>query len=234
MKRRVLLILLCLLLGAVVNLVTVWLMALLLDLEFEGITEGRTLASAHVDPAGGEVESYLFVNRLVWHDHAVVFDFRPRRDPNPVQYKMFVEMHEGFVSDAPDAPPAWAKGVAESAWKAEQLPGQRVAIAFGWPMRAAWFQCQASDPTVVRGGLFLEYDPTVNARSPARTLPLTPIWPGALVNTIAVALLIWLLIAAPRFIRRQARRRRGQCPACAYPVGASAVCTECGERVERH
>ena len=27
------------------------------------------------------------------------------------------------------------------------------------------------------------------------------------------------------------RARRGLCPACAYPVGEAAVCTECGKAV---
>jgi hypothetical protein len=59
-------------------------------------------------------------------------------------------------------------------------------------------------------------------------LPLFPLWPGFTINTIFYAAILWLLFAAPRFVRRRIRARRGQCPACAYPVGASTVCTECG------
>ena len=32
-------------------------------------------------------------------------------------------------------------------------------------------------------------------------------------------------------VRRAIRRRRGLCPACAYPIGTSEVCTECGASV---
>jgi hypothetical protein len=37
--------------------------------------------------------------------------------------------------------------------------------------------------------------------------------------------------AAPGSVRRRMRIRRGLCPACAYPVGQSDVCTECGRPV---
>jgi len=47
-------------------------------------------------------------------------------------------------------------------------------------------------------------------------------------NTIFYAALLWLLIPGPFALRRFARVRRGLCPACAYPCGESAVCSECG------
>jgi hypothetical protein len=61
----------------------------------------------------------------------------------------------------------------------------------------------------------------------------TPLWPGFAVNTLFYAAILWLLIcglfALRRFaLRRFARVRRGLCPACAYPIGESPVCTECG------
>ena len=62
-------------------------------------------------------------------------------------------------------------------------------------------------------------------------IPLLPIWPGFAINTIFYAAMLWMLFAAPGYVRRRIRVRRGQCPACAYPVGASDVCTECGKPV---
>jgi hypothetical protein len=59
-------------------------------------------------------------------------------------------------------------------------------------------------------------------------LPLQPIWPGFAINTIFYSAILWLLFFAPGSVRRMIRRRRGLCPACAYPVGTSEVCTECG------
>jgi hypothetical protein len=62
-------------------------------------------------------------------------------------------------------------------------------------------------------------------------LPRIPIWPGFAINTLFYAGILWLLFAAPLALRRWwgARRiKRGLCPACAYPVGNSPRCTECG------
>ena len=65
--------------------------------------------------------------------------------------------------------------------------------------------------------------------------PLAPIWPGFAINTVFYAAAVWLLFAAPikmrRVLRHRRRIKRGLCPACAYPIGTSDVCTECGKPV---
>ncbi|MCI0632193.1 MAG: hypothetical protein L0Y44_16240 [Phycisphaerales bacterium] len=58
-----------------------------------------------------------------------------------------------------------------------------------------------------------------------------PLWPGFAINTIFYAAILWLLFAAPFALRRRRRIKRGLCPACAYPVGESETCTECGRRL---
>ncbi len=67
-------------------------------------------------------------------------------------------------------------------------------------------------------------------------LPLRPIWPAFLANTLLYATLSQLLVSAPRQLRRHLRARRGLCPACGYPVGEAVVCSECGRAVssKRH
>jgi len=62
-------------------------------------------------------------------------------------------------------------------------------------------------------------------------LPLRPLAPGFIFNTLFYALVLWLLFATPFAARRMVRRRRGQCEKCAYPIGVSPVCTECGAAV---
>ena len=71
----------------------------------------------------------------------------------------------------------------------------------------------------------------------APSLPYRPVWPGFALNTLFYAGVLWLLfLFAPRTLRRHVRARRGLCPACAYPVGDSPVCSECGRAVssKRH
>ncbi len=60
---------------------------------------------------------------------------------------------------------------------------------------------------------------------------LRPIWPGCAINTVFYATVLWLLIPGPFALRRFIRRKRGQCPACGYPAGESAVCSECGKEL---
>jgi hypothetical protein len=62
-----------------------------------------------------------------------------------------------------------------------------------------------------------------------RDLPLNPIWPGFAINTVFYAAVLWVVFAGPGKLRRTIRIKRNQCPACAYPVGTSEVCTECGK-----
>lgn len=64
-------------------------------------------------------------------------------------------------------------------------------------------------------------------------LPLRPVWPGFVVNTILFASVFWILFATPFALRRWWRARRGLCAKCAYPIGASDTCTECGRSMKR-
>ena len=98
-------------------------------------------------------------------------------------------------------------------------------IAYGWPLISAF----SRDGWISRGegGLvipwFSKYD--------KRTLPLRPIFPGFAIDTIFYAAMLWLPFAAFGRIRRRRRIKRGLCPACAYPIGESGVCTECGKPI---
>ena len=56
---------------------------------------------------------------------------------------------------------------------------------------------------------------------------------GFAINTLFYATVLWLLIYGPISLRRFLRVRRGLCPKCAYPVGDSLVCTECGQALSR-
>ncbi len=67
-----------------------------------------------------------------------------------------------------------------------------------------------------------------------RRLPLLPLWPGLVANTLIYGLLWWLGLAARRMVICNRRFRRGLCPICRYDLGFNntAGCPECGWRRE--
>ena len=56
---------------------------------------------------------------------------------------------------------------------------------------------------------------------------------GFLLNMMFYAAVLWLLICGPFALWRFIRARRGLCPACAYPMGESGVCSECGSELQQ-
>ncbi|UYV12611.1 MAG: hypothetical protein NCW75_15125 [Phycisphaera sp.] len=84
-------------------------------------------------------------------------------------------------------------------------------------------------------GLELWRDPTATTHNLDRfALPLLPLWPGFLLNTLFYAVLTFALVRTPRVLRRALRRRRGRCVGCGYDrdgLDTDAACPECGARV---
>ena len=138
--------------------------------------------------------------------------------------------------------PKWSR--AHVAQRVEQSPATLVEDGFGWPglsMRAR-FQADASS-SIVRGAV-LEGLPfregrrmsgTITDFAWPRALPLRPIWPAFLANTILDSAALWLLFAASGIVRRRIRAHRGRCSACGYDLRGSGgrgtdrkVCPECG------
>ena len=116
-------------------------------------------------------------------------------------------------------------------WHDTQLGGEH---ATGWPVLALWYSITTySDGKAnvqIPGGLSL-MPKTWTPRSGhhlVRALPYRPIWPGLAINSVFWGAAAFAVVHGPRTVRAALRRRRGLCPACAYPVGASPVCTECG------
>ncbi|MCI0363871.1 MAG: hypothetical protein L0Y44_07615 [Phycisphaerales bacterium] len=61
-----------------------------------------------------------------------------------------------------------------------------------------------------------------------RILPFGVLPLGFALNTVFYALIASIVAALFVVVRRVVRRHRDLCPACAYPVGESSTCTECG------
>ena len=71
-------------------------------------------------------------------------------------------------------------------------------------------------------------------RKTTRALPLAPIWPGFVINTIFYAPIVWMLWLSPLVVRRFIRRRQGRCINCGYDLRGEleSGCPECGWRRE--
>lgn len=64
-------------------------------------------------------------------------------------------------------------------------------------------------------------------------LPLRPIWPGFLINTLLFTALWAAALPLPRLLRNSIRRANGLCICCRYPVSELERCPECGTDVRR-
>lgn len=62
-------------------------------------------------------------------------------------------------------------------------------------------------------------------------MPYRPLWPPLVFDTLFWGGLIAGMCFGIPVTRRALRRRRGLCLACAYPIGSSPVCSECGKPV---
>jgi len=101
-----------------------------------------------------------------------------------------------------------------------------LSVRAGLPMRSLQGVRARGFGMVWRDGAF---SPPRWAKTRFGFVPLRPIWPGFALNTLFYAAVLWLLIPGPFVLRRFIRVKRGRCPACAYPMGQSDVCSECGK-----
>ncbi|UCD73956.1 MAG: hypothetical protein JSV91_09180 [Phycisphaerales bacterium] len=125
--------------------------------------------------------------------------------------------------------PSWSTlrpEAAVEAWQQSTDFRRFTEIATGWPMLALSGRFDRE--------LFPGNSPKLRYALPFGDhafLPLRPIWPGAAVNTVFYAALLWLLLAmTPRAARRYLRRRYGLCPNCEYDLRGNpdGGCPECG------
>ncbi len=110
----------------------------------------------------------------------------------------------------------------------------------GWPLRAL----VRYEARVRKGGMYVREDLGIarqglslpkawwnHSLGTAVPLPLMPLWPGFMINTVLYGSLAWALISAPSWLKRRRRIGRGLCIHCAYPLTGGDVCPECGTAV---
>ncbi len=216
MKRRLLIIAICLLAGAVVNVALVWVLALHVD---RYPRAGLSLGGGR-HPGDGQywacVASKRFGSVML---RAAAFP-AVSNTPFPVASVPHWSRLRGPLQRAPDQP--------SHNWLEEH--------ATGWPMLAMVYRAERF------AGGSLEFSSAIEISDggilgSGNWLPTEVIWPGFLVNTLFYGGILWLTIRGPSvlraFLRYRARLRAGKCPTCGYPWGQSPVCTECGRPLPR-
>ena len=188
MKRHLLIIAICLLLGAVLNVAVAW------------------GAATWSGPSSIDPDEARFVAERVWNRYA------PEGSPPFHEYHVVTRwgMTGAVVSS----------GVNFSVLE----------VRVGSPIRSFQYHMYLHEGNEVVNGWVVPSKFVPVSRWWQRTLilPYEPIWPGLVINTLFYAAILWLLIPGPFALRRFLRVRRGLCTACAYPMGESSVCTECG------
>ena len=232
MKRHLLTIAVCLLLGAVVNVAVAWGSAFLGDSDAEiDRTELRSPL-----PVGSDMSHRAATaDEMAWLRSQ---GWKPRRR-NTKCTRWDVAVRErrriGFNQRTLVPRPIVLENcILRWPWNPKPYA---VLVKAGWPLSCVRDQLLPRSTSFDgaydhESGLLL---PRVFRPAPKEPqyLPAGVIAVGFAINTIFYAAFVWLLICGPFVLRRFLRVRRGLCPKCAYPMGESAVCTECGIALPR-
>lgn len=109
-------------------------------------------------------------------------------------------------------------------------------VQAGWPMRCLTGYLRQRGEQPPKYAIPLESDSSSPGwmMVPRRALPLLPLLPGFLVNTLCATPGWWLVVvtifAGCGSVRRRHRRRRGRCVRCGYILRRTdgRACSECG------
>lgn len=109
-----------------------------------------------------------------------------------------------------------------------------VDVLTGWPM-PAWRNTRvfsdATGPVTLDDPGTLSTPPLDKWLGVGSFLPVIPLWPGALINTLVYAAAVWCVWTGVPWVRAKRRGRRGACLSCGYDLrgrAAGAPCPECG------
>lgn len=123
----------------------------------------------------------------------------------------------------------------------EQRNYRLTVVESGWPFYAMRWQSriesggsEAESPSFTN--LWIDLPDWVDAQASSwtegfyarRRLPIEPVWLGFFGDVVLFGGGLWVLLRVRGVVRRYVRWKRGRCLECGYPIGGSAVCTECG------
>lgn len=121
-------------------------------------------------------------------------------------------------------------------YESASLPGElHITWKVGFPMRSLRGESvgRPENQSEKRGFIVIQSAIFESVKGDEAWLPYYPMWIGFVVNTAFWTTMLWSLSFGPVVLRGRIRRRAGRCEQCAYVIGESAVCTECGTAVRR-
>ena len=201
MKRRLLIIAICLLLGAIVNVAVAWALAIWTG----SVTfDAQLTASLRRQRFEAEGRSDRLQQEGAWIDQAL----------RGAGLDLVIVKREQ---------PAEIVHLYRAGWPFRAMEGESrpTTTEYAWAV-------PLSSVVTLRAELPSATDKVLTSTA-ARIVPLRPVWLGFLGNTVLYAVVAMGMIGCAWLVRRFLRLRRGLCPKCAYPMGESAGCTECGK-----
>jgi len=226
MRRRLLRIAICLVLGAITTIAVAWGCAL----------DGYALST--------EYERRDAIERL-GPDRDIVWTVRQRRKLGELRIDSIID-HVGHAElhmpdlVARDLAPSWflSEGPVHQRLDFRGTEVYRIASVLGWPIPAMWHELRWIH--VPRKRAAVQVLGGIDTGRERRTLPVVlPVRVLCLrfsFNAVFFATIWALLLVAPGIIRLTLRRRRGRCPRCGYDLRGQldAGCPECGwNRMEK-
>jgi hypothetical protein len=229
MKRRIFKLLLLLLLGAIVNVAVAWACALR-PLAFNSFPSAWNMAECIVNVERNELPLVTLVM-----DRVGEIDIRRSLGGRSVSFAPVIDENEyealvpqwSVMADPRIDESEFQWFTVRDSWR------KQVEHACGWPCLALRLEYRSIGRRLEYKTHFIRVPTSLRGTNTRAHVPITPVFPGFAINTIFYAAVLWVLYAAPGSVRRWRRRRRGLCPACAYPVGQSPTCTECGKPITR-
>ena len=239
--KRLRTILLFLLLGAIVNVVVAWGIALLAPHPSSFYRKGFT--------PGGEQYGAWNTDRFVSIGiECIHSNWKLPIFPNGPYYPPPKQSADSIL-------PAWA--IYAYPDEVPIVMTCRYLEATGWPMLTFWsgreslglmeqdwpaitpegfIRTEVPAPRFYLGILMPDQPaPSLRTLHGLTVLPYGPLWPGLVINTLFYAGILWLLIPGPYVLRRMIRHKRGLCVKCAYDLRGvdHEACPECGEAIRK-
>ncbi len=238
MKRRIVSIVLCLVLGAVINVAVAWIFAWFISQPIQNRQPGLLGRDNYYFGIGDIVQPSWYVMTW-WEIGSTQICSEPfqrlEEDIGPEFSNVLREDGGVELFNFPsDIRPNHPLDMTERAQIEPLVEDFR-----GWPlysMRCSFSIRWLGRPPGARthDGIELEFKSQQGygyGWMGVRALPLRPIWSGFIINTLFYGVFVWLAVPGEFALRRLLRAKRGLCMKCAYPIGTGEVCTECGAAV---